>query len=80
MLMMRSSTRAAWLCLTLILCAEKWNAFTGAWMVNPVKIAANDVQPQSGFAYETKLHRAVALKRISLFASLLTEASQVLQP
>ena len=75
---MRSSTRAAWLCLTLILCAEKWNAFTGAWMVNPVKIAANDVQPQSGFAYETKLHRAVALKRISLNRIYLTENTGVI--
>ena len=78
MLIIRSSAWAAWICFTVILCAEKWNAFTGTWMVNPVKIAADDVQPESGFAYETKLNRAVALDRMSLNRIYLSEDTQAI--
>jgi hypothetical protein len=78
MLMMRSGARAAWICFTLILCAEKWNAFSGICMVNPVKIAATQVQPESGFEYETKLDRAIALKRISLNRIYLFEDRQAI--
>jgi hypothetical protein len=76
--MLRSSALAAWICITIILCAEKWNAFTGTWMVNPVEIAADDVQPESGVAYKAKLNRAVAVKRMSFNRIYLSEDTQAI--
>jgi hypothetical protein len=73
MSLMRASIRAGWICATLLLCAEKWNAFAGAWMDRPVNIAADKVQPDSGYAYETKLSHAVVVQRTGLNRIYLSE-------
>ena len=78
MSIVRRSLWAAWICITLVLCAERWNAFTGAWSTNPIDILASDVQPGNGFAYETKLNRPVVVERMCLNRICLSEDREVM--